>query len=256
MPRTYVMPYSMGSLSARRLAAGLGARLLSHGDTTYRPERGDVIINWGCSKVPVWYFNEGFELLNNHDVVNRAINKLDTLTILARECVPAPVFTTDRAGAAVWLNNGHKVVARLTNDGSNGRGARVLSGPCSPNQVPEAPLYTKHIPIHREFRVDYLGGILVWEARKVRRAGRQCDPDIRTYDNGWLYNVSDPQVPYRAREVANQTITALGLDFGAVDIIETSVGECYALEVNTAPGAGPAETRAWVRAFQQYLERN
>lgn len=60
---------------------------------------------------------------------------------------------------------------------------------------------------------------------------------IRNHANGFVFCRDNIIEPSDLRDVAIQAVTALGLDFGAVDVIwNEHYNKCYALEVNTAPG--------------------
>jgi glutathione synthase/RimK-type ligase-like ATP-grasp enzyme len=57
------------------------------------------------------------------------------------------------------------------------------------------------------------------------------------YANGYAFHlVSSDQVPRAAVELSTRAITALSLDFGAVDVLNDKSGASFVLEVNTAPG--------------------
>ncbi len=57
----------------------------------------------------------------------------------------------------------------------------------------------------------------------------------RNHDNGFSFDRVRGGV-VGATQVADAALTALGLDFGAADVLETPSGEFVVLEVNTAPG--------------------
>jgi D-alanine-D-alanine ligase-like ATP-grasp enzyme len=50
------------------------------------------------------------------------------------------------------------------------------------------------------------------------------------------------------RKAAKKAVEALGLDFGAVDILATD-DECWVLEVNAAPGLGGTMPRLYAETF-------
>lgn len=106
--------------------------------------------------------------------------------------------------------------------------------------------YTSLIPKRREFRVwgfrrkpiACYEKVLTY-ARKLGLRGRSRE--IWNWRNGYAYNFLHPDgVPAALKALGAQAVDALGLDFGAVDIIEGEGGRLYVLEVNTAPGVeGP-----------------
>ena len=53
------------------------------------------------------------------------------------------------------------------------------------------------------------------------------------------------------RRAAKQAVKALGLDFGAVDVLADN-DNCWVLEVNTAPGLGGSTPRVYAEAFKKW----
>ena len=96
---------------------------------------------------------------------------------------------------------------------------------------------TKFLPVKDEFRVwvyrqRHLGTYkkFLKYPEKYRRIGRN-------YDNGFAFElVKAENLPMAAIELAGKAVAALGLDFGAVDILQSTDDRFYVLEVNTAPG--------------------
>ena len=106
--------------------------------------------------------------------------------------------------------------------------------------------YTALIPKRREFRVwgfrrkpiATYEKVLTYPV-KLGRRGRSRD--VWNWRNGYAYNFLHPEAaPKALKGLGAAAVDALGLDFGAVDIIEGHDGRFYCLEVNTAPGVeGP-----------------
>ncbi len=63
----------------------------------------------------------------------------------------------------------------------------------------------------------------------------QVNWKIRSYANGFLFSRYGIYPSEARDQLAVKAVAALGLDFGAVDLIEDK-GKFYVLEVNTAPG--------------------
>lgn len=57
------------------------------------------------------------------------------------------------------------------------------------------------------------------------------------------------------RKAAKQAVKALGLDFGAVDVLEKD-GRAYVLEVNAAPGLGGSMPRLYAKTFKEWFKEN
>ena len=98
--------------------------------------------------------------------------------------------------------------------------------------------FTRYIPSTTEFRVwvyrkRHLGTyekVLAHPELKHRMVGRN-------HRNGYAFQlVQEANIPRPAVDLAVRSVEALGLDFGAVDVLLGRDGRYYVLEVNTAPG--------------------
>jgi len=101
--------------------------------------------------------------------------------------------------------------------------------------------FTQIVPSRTEFRVfvyrrRHLGS---YEKVKVRRFGTKRFG--RSYRNGYAFQlVPAERLNRESIDLACRAVEALGLDFGAVDVLLGTDGHCYVLEVNSAPGVeGP-----------------
>jgi hypothetical protein len=125
-------------------------------------------------------------------------------------------------------------------------------------QLPEAPLYTRGISNKGEYRVHVVDGEVILYQKKSRRVddngevitAEGAEADVRNLASNWVYRTGNLKRLDRVEELAVEAIEALGLDFGAVDIIMDENGDVFVLEVNTAPGIGNTETQeAYKNAF-------
>lgn len=102
--------------------------------------------------------------------------------------------------------------------------------------------YTSMVPKKREFRVWAFRGapIGTYEKKleyphKLGLRGRSRE--VWNWRNGYAYSfLHQDNAPKELKQLGVRAVDALGLDFGAVDIIEGHDGKFYVLEVNTAPG--------------------
>ena len=212
-----------------------------HPDRRFRSRSNDIIINWGNSTVPNWDYSS---ILNSPESVAIATNKLSTLRALEAAHVSHVPFTTDISDTLGW----DRVVCRHKLSGHSGDGIEIVDGAA---QV-RAPLYTQFIPKSVEFRVHVFNGLVIDYTKKIKRVdgevkSRVKDDLIRSNTLGWEY-IRDVEPRESVKQLAIQAIHALGLDFGAVDIIRSNRVN-YVLEINTACGLSGVGLKAYADAI-------
>ena len=206
------------------------------------------IINWGNS-TPL-EVRPNVKLYNNPAAIAVAANKLRAFEQLHECGVRVPPFTTEKEGTTegMWL-------ARTTLVGSGGDGIVVLR---EGDPRVDAPLYTKYIKKREEYRLHVVNNEVIFIQQKRKRLEAEQTRDqalIRNHDNGWVFTVQGVTVGEEAMQEAVRAVTALSLDFGAVDlIIGREDGLPYILEVNTAPGlSSPSLMEAYEKAFHEMV---
>lgn len=233
-----MLPYKLGSNSAKLLAQrftelrGRKVFQVARDSETYKNKRTPIIINWGCFYAPCWYKGVN-KWINPPLAVSKAGDKLVTFQVLQHVGnVNIPEFTNDRNIAAAWDTT---VVARSTLTGHSGAGISICN---TGEDIPAAPLYVKYIKKQKEYRVHVIFGKVVDIQQKKKREGfENANFQVRNHANGWVYCRENITEPAGLRDNALNAVAALGLDFGAVDIIwNEKQNKCYVLEVNTAPG--------------------
>ena len=207
--------------------------------------------------------NEGFKIFSRHSLTGHSGEGIEVITPI-QETAP-----TDFIEEAV-----QDVLSELIQEAetdsqrvylSNLLQAALATGtPRSVENVatlPSAPLYTKGIINTGEYRVHVAGGEVILYQKKSRRVNEDgevvtadgAEADVRNLASNWVYRTGNLERLERIEQLAVQAIDALGLDFGAVDIIKDEEGRVYVLEVNTAPGLGNADSlEAYVEAFSHY----
>lgn len=255
MSRVVIYPFKMSSGSSKQLKDRLGA-LRVYPDRNYRPREDDLIINWGNSKVPNWYGNIRCNYLNHHAEVGNASNKLKALEILSEAGVQVPEFTVDSDIALLW----DKVVVRHKLTGHSGEGIEIVDG--DEHYMPNAPLYTEFIPQKAEYRVHVFNGNVIDISKKVRAEEDEEflptseEMQVRSHQNGWTFARGGIKFNPELGRIAIKSIEALGLDFGAVDIVKGMDGQFYTLEVNTACGMEQTTENSYVNAIMNYKLQN
>jgi biotin carboxylase len=259
--RAKIIPYKMGSRSATALADALGIRKVRHNSDTYRHRQGTVLINWGNTN-PVGFIHDMNDLLNPPENVRNASNKLTAFDLFRRGEVPTVEWTVAQNVAQEWVNEGHTVFARTSLAGHSGEGIVVVR---EGEQVPRAPLYTKYKKKANEFRVHIFNGMEIAIQEKKRANNAEIEGDaalIRSHHHGWnfcreglsILTQENEELRERLEQLALDAINALGLDFGAVDIIYNSRDDqFYVLEVNTAVGLEGQTLTDYVNAITDYV---
>jgi glutathione synthase/RimK-type ligase-like ATP-grasp enzyme len=149
--------------------------------------------------------------------------------------------------------------------GSEGAGIVVLNDA----RDTRAKLYTQYIPKKNEYRVHVVAGnvIDVTEKRKANDAEQrrnQRDPgplpergrpephQVRNTANGYVFCHEGVKPSPAVLDAGRKAVQALGLDFGAVDVIWNEKKQAaYVLEVNTAPGIAETSAKKYAEAFRK-----
>lgn len=242
----FILPYKMASISAKGLADSLGVKRLKHDTIRYNTPRNDTIINWGNSAIN---FNPvGSRIINQPNAVSKATDKLQFFRALQDATTVRTVpFTTEANVAREW----DKVIVRTLTRASEGRGIVVCN---RGDELPRAPLYTKYTPKVAEYRVHVLNGRAFDTQRKIKDPNRSdvTDFNVRNTSNGFIFARNSGKPSEQSVQMAVECVRLLGLDFGAVDLIENKSGT-YILEVNTAPGLEGTTYENYTKAFREYL---
>lgn len=259
--RTRVLMYtgSRFSDSAKKVATLMGIRRIRHRNSRYRPRQGDTVINWGASEA-----RPGMSVVRwiNRPPL-RGINKLTCFNILntpsTTGVVSTPQFTTSAEVVrlnretdpnAVWL-------ARHTVTGSGGRGITIIN---PGDRIPSAPLYVKYIPKKYEVRIHVSNGRWFDVQQKMFRRGTGGDVNhkIRSHGNGFIFvrhGLSIPQAALdKCKAEAEKAVRALGMDFGAVDVIFNERHDrAYVLEVNSSPGVENSTAQNYANMLREMV---
>lgn len=208
-------------------------------------QRGDWLINWGCSNLPV---TGDCRHLQAPLAVHYSSNKLKAFELMTDRDVNCVPWTSSLNEAQAWSDDDKTVVARTTLTGHSGNGIIIYE---RGSEIEDAPLYTKYIFKEREYRVHVVKDQVIDTQRKIRDPDRTViDWKVRSHANGFIFarnNITDSD---RRNSLAVAAVRALELDFGAVDIVEDKHGELFVLEVNTAPGLEGQTVDRYARALR------
>lgn len=238
--------YKLGSEGAKLLAESMGIKRVK---PTGPVLRCDVLINWGAHAIAPRI--KAQRILNNPASVAKSANKIAAFNAMDG-LVNIPPFTTEKKVAEQWAEDGATVVCRKVVNGHAGVGIVLAS---TKEEVVQAPLYTKYVPKKDEYRVHVMGGKMIHKQRKARKndvADEDVNWKIRNHDNGFIFQVNDFEIPQDCVDQAIKAVEALGLDFGAVDVIwSAKEKKGVVLECNTAPGVSGTTLDMYKAGFEE-----
>lgn len=227
-----------------------------------------TVINYGVAHTTEFIEEldrAGIAIINHPTVTAGVSDKKKCLEILREAGVPCLEFTSDVTVAESWARGGSRVFCRTLTRAKKGKGIVIAS---SADDIVKAPLYTKDYEKTHEHRVhvfvnskgkpiviDY-----VQKKRCPRVGGGKVDEDVRNWKNGWYFSHKNRRMSKAIKQAAVDAIAALGLDFGAVDILsiwkdtknKKKFISCAVCEVNTAPGMrGTTTFNAYCEAIKE-----
>jgi len=217
------------------------------------------VINWGNSVVPRRIQPYPKYFLNKPECVMVATDKINTFQRLAEHNVPMPEFTRDEKIAENWYNDGYVVYSRTLAGASQGRGI-IIQNPQNVSmrwlEISNAKFHTRRFRGKIEYRVHIFMGKVIDIQQKRRR--RDCDLDdthfIKNYSNGYIFAREDIDCPEVVIHAAGAAISALGLDFGAVDVAYApTIDVPCVYEVNTRPSLTGTTLLTYSKVFTNFM---
>jgi predicted ATP-grasp superfamily ATP-dependent carboligase len=247
-----IRPYRRHSKSCKALRHAFGWRGFLIVDPEKTPRGRELVMNWGSTKVEpravcTW--------LNKPEHVKLAADKLLSFNKLKEAQVSIPDFTTDIEVAKTWIAEEYMVLARTKLNGHSGQGIKVCK---VVEDLIAAPLYVRYYRKKFEFRVHVFSGQVIDYVQKKKREGiaeEEFNKYIRSYTNGWVFCRDDIEQIDEVKTQAIKAVAALGLDFGAVDIVWTKKDKAIVLEVNTAPALEGTTVEKYKQAVLPLLAR-
>ena len=220
--------------SAKKIEAQGFAHIIAR-----RQNLGDI--NWGRATA---------QTILNPDITN-STNKRVMRELFAEHGVPMPKLQTHpiwdfkpngelltplvgrpdkhMKGRGYWLCNSIKDVQRAL------RGTRRKAA---------ATHFMEFVESDHEYRVH------VFKGKSIRISEKKF-----TGENFHDYTTIKPTGDIKqVRKAAKQAVMALGLDFGAVDILADSDDKAYVLECNASPGLGGTMPEVYARTFKRWYE--
>lgn len=201
-----------------------------HGGTKPPEKQVQVLIRWGA---PAKIARRPVKVINRGDAIQAASNKREALETMRRAGIRVPELLKDDNSNLTFPLLGRK-------DHHVGANDIVL---CLQKQDIDRARQTgcthfsKYIPTKAEYRVHVFGDNIIKVSQKILTDPEKAtQPWIRNFDAGYTFRQPETRLSGAARGMAIDAVSALGLTFGAVDVIIGDDDQPYVLEVNTAPG--------------------
>jgi hypothetical protein len=190
--------------------------------------------------------------LNRLEAVQRASNKLGALQLFGDHGVPIPPHL--QVGGYAEVENYRRIFRKNERHAGNDNPLIV-----EPNEVVDLAhantfdYCMECINVAREFRVHVFREAAIIYQEKLPRKGVQQHPYIRSSNRGWrLVKCKNPFPNGSLAIPAVQAVAALGLDFGAVDVLMDPTGHFDVVEVNTAPGLNEQKASRYAKAMVEW----
>lgn len=194
------------------------------------PHPDQLHVRWGSHRAT------SNNCLNRQDAVVLASNKLAALSVMSEAAVPTPrLFGID----AFYERLEVRRIFRKRNRHAGNDDPYIVEAGEPADRARAAPYdyALEYIATASEYRVHVFDKAVLRVQEKRPNGDGEPDPDIRSASRGWglrarndLFDDADLTRP------AIRAVEALGLHFGAVDILRGIDGNHYVIEVNTAPG--------------------
>lgn len=253
--KTYIFSHNPHSEGAKLLAQALDVKRIKHGNSKFRGGVGKAVINWGAGTLPD-QIEACQRIINPPQAIRNASNKLTAFRAFEKAEVSIPQFFTTKEAAREYLeqNPGASVVCRTKLNGHSGEG--IVIADSVPTLV-DAQLYTAYVKKQEEYRYHVFMGAVVDIQRKARKrdvADEAVNWQVRNLDGGFIFAREGVVESPVASEEALKAVAALGLDFGAVDIMwNQRENKYFVLEVNTAPGLAGTTLEGYAKRFKEVL---
>lgn len=226
----------------------------------------DFLLRWGTTKnaeLDSVFSRAGAKILNSASAIEANTNKLNSLVVFKSAGVPVPVFYKNKKDIRNF-----PVLGRKFNH-KGGKDIIMISGSIDPlkndySKIPDRHFYTEFIPSEAEYRVHVFAGKVIRITKKVFRGHDRFDKDIsekcviRNDTYGWGHHaLTDDELKLFSKDaldVCVRAVKAIGLDFGAVDLL-IGKGRPYVLEVNSCPRLNSIGMELYANSIKAILPR-
>lgn len=238
----FLLYHGASHVTGERLGNFLG---VPHGRSC--DERYDYVIRWG-SRTSVNYTPRE-TTLNTQNSLNTNTDKLQSLQILDNSGINVPEWTTDRNEISDTF--GYPALGRAESH-TRGEDINLIMQWRDAYLTDGNDYFVEYIPTDIEFRMHVVNGEVIKTHEKRLRSEADNHPYIRNGETGWVF--VNPRGETPPDSLAVDAVGAIGMDFGAVDIIRSENGDYYVLEVNSAPSLDESNMERYGAALAEATE--
>lgn len=255
---TYILRRrKLGRTSCREIAAKSElVKQVVRTDARVFPSTTGWVFRWGdTSTLP-----QGTRVVNTSEAIHTVANKAAFRRTLA-DADLAPAYYGDNSMGIAALTPeiiARGVVVRPLRH-HQGRHTYLCKTPqelaAAFRACPNGYYVSEFIDKVAEYRVFVSQGRAVWVAKKT--PGNPQDVAWNVARGGRFDNVGFGDWPLKAVKDSIEAMSLSGLTFGGVDIMVDNAGECYVLEINSAPSqTSPYRQACVAKAFDWIVSKN
>lgn len=238
----FLLYHGASHVTGNRLGDYLG---IPHGRNC--DERYDYLIRWG-SRASVGY-RPSETVINSQTSLRQNTDKLNSLQRISNAGIPTPDWVRSRDEISDAF--GYPALGRAENH-ARGEDIDLILQWRDAYLTDNNDYFVEYIPTDLEYRMHVVDGEVVKVHEKRLRSEASNHPFIRNSETGWVF--MEPREEPPRDQLAVDAVGALGLDFGAVDVIRGEDGEEYVLEVNSAPSLDEANLQRYGDALAEMAE--
>lgn len=221
------------------------------------PDSDYLVIRWGSARFPD--LDEGAKgVLNTAEAIQGNLHKDVAHKKMLETGVSVPLFWNDFNEAKTKCKELGCDFLRRRKHHIQGRDIIRLKSTDNLPRERRSGYYVQFLEKDAEFRLHIFKDQCIGLAEKKPK--ENPNPVIWNFENGWelVYYTREEReaaVPHYREMVAEsvKACKALGLDFGAVDLI-VAKGKAYILEANTAPKL--KDTNRYAKNFKRWVEES
>lgn len=251
----------LGRTSAKEIAKHIPGTVVIRNDQTIpfspplipSPAAVSYLFRWGCtSNIP-----EGFTVVNTAEAIHQVNDKTAFRRLLnEQELCPKTWFDSHNTDLLGFIEHEGSVVVRPHRhaQGRNLHHCHTLEEMrAAARRCGEGYYISQYVPKVAEYRVAVVQGRAVWVARKT-----PANPEAIAWNvarGGRFDNVNWGDWPLKVVKTAIEAFNLSLLDFGGVDVMVDAEGNCYVLEINSAPSlTSPYRQECMGKAFSYIVQ--